>query len=80
MLLFCLMADASGSMKSAKRSEHNNRHPCLVPISRLNDLDIFPLKVTNADCVLYKILIQLIKCGPGLNSFKDVLRKGQPTL
>lgn len=62
MLSFCLMAVLSGSMKSAK-SNGDNGHPCLVPLARLNDLDICRSVITDAEGVLYRILIQLIEVG-----------------
>lgn len=60
MLVFCLMAEASGSMKSAKRSDDNG-HPCLVLLFRVKDLDIKLLVITNVEGELYRILIQLVK-------------------
>ncbi len=60
MLSVCLMAEASGSMKSTKSSDDNG-HPCLVPLFRLNDLDISALVITDAEGVLYRVLIQLVK-------------------
>ena len=60
MLSFCLMAKASGSMKSAKSNGDNGR-PCLVPVFRLDDLDNCPLVITDAEGVLYRILIQLME-------------------
>lgn len=77
--LFCLMAEASGSMNSAKRSGDNG-HPRLVPLFRMKDLDISPLVITDAEGELYRILIQLVKWGPKPKWLREVKRKGHPTL
>ena len=76
---FCLMAKASGSMKSAK-SNGDNGYPCLVALFRVNDLDICPSVITNAEGVLYRILIELMKWEPKPKWFKEMKKKGQPTL
>lgn len=73
------MAEASGSMNSAKRSGDNG-HPCLVPLLRVKDLDIRPLVITDAKGELYRILIQLVKLGPKPKWLREVKRKGHPTL
>lgn len=47
-------------MKSPK-SNGDNGHPCLIPLFRVNDLYSFPLMITDAEGVLYRLLIQLMK-------------------
>lgn len=68
-------AETSGSMKGTK-SNGDNKHPCLVPLFGLNDLDICPFVIMDAG-VLYRIVIQ-VKLKP--KWFKDMNRKGQLTL
>lgn len=42
MFLFSLFAVASVSMNNAK-SNGDNGHPCIVPLSKVNCLKIYPL-------------------------------------
>lgn len=45
----CLMAETRSSMKSARRDDD---YPYLVPLFKLNGLDIYPLVITDAVGVL----------------------------
>lgn len=48
----CLMAETRSSMKSARRDDD---YPYLVPLFKLNGLDICPLVITDTVGVLYRI-------------------------
>ena len=57
ILLFCRMAVASGSMKTANRDGESG-HPCLVPWWSVKLGEVIPFVVTVALGEVYSVLIQ----------------------
>lgn len=66
MLLFCLIATASGSMNMAN-NEGQSGHPCLVPWCNVKLDDVIPFVVIVALGEVYRVCIQWVNPSPKPN-------------